>query len=242
MRKGYFQAFGVVVLLFASPYLIGALVAFSQADEPLPQRFSRLVVAGFAFLVGVGLLNLRKWAALYFSLPLFWVGLSISLSAVKEIAFPWNLFGMAYGVSLTLPLYVTIRVWSRLSWGGYGISKSARRLILGTVPEQSKMVCEHLSPLEKVLLAEGIAVTFRGQAWSMNCREWVYFDCFLDTPEIRNQIPFPDCVLDHSHRGTHDGQERGLVCTLCDDAIMGLYEPVVGKSIFPDSGGAVDVR
>jgi hypothetical protein len=95
-----------------------------------------------------------------------------------------------------------------------------------------EMVCEHLSPLEQALIDRGIAVTFRGQAWSMNCREWVYFDCFLDTSEIRKRIPFPNFVHDHSHRGTHDGQERGLVCTICHDGIMGVYEPVPGKPIF----------
>jgi hypothetical protein len=94
------------------------------------------------------------------------------------------------------------------------------------------MVCEHLLPLEEALMAQRIVVTFRGQAWSMNCREWVYFDCFLETAEIRKHIAFPEFVQDHSHRGTHDGQERGLVCTLCHDAIMGLYEPVAGKPLF----------
>jgi len=66
----------------------------------------------------------------------------------------------------------------------------------------------------------------------MNCREWVYFDCFLDTAEIRKHLFFPEFIKDHSHRGTHDGQELGLVCTRCHDAIMGLYEPVPGKFIF----------
>lgn len=94
------------------------------------------------------------------------------------------------------------------------------------------MVCEHLLPLEQALLSRGVAVTFRGQAWSMNCREWVYFDCFLDTTAIRNQQIFPDFVQDHSHRGTHDGQERGLVCTKCHDAIVGTYERVPGKVVF----------
>ncbi|HKE57910.1 MAG TPA: hypothetical protein VKB46_14455 [Pyrinomonadaceae bacterium] len=94
------------------------------------------------------------------------------------------------------------------------------------------MVCEHLSPLEQALLNRGITETFRGQAWSMNCREWVYFDCFLDLDSIRRHLSFPDFVQDHSHRGTHDGQERGLVCTVCKDAIMGFYEPVSGKPIF----------
>jgi hypothetical protein len=94
------------------------------------------------------------------------------------------------------------------------------------------MVCEHLRPLEELLIARGIRVTFRGQAWSMNCREWVYFDCFLDTNAIRKAMTFPVYVQDHAHRGTHDGEERGLVCTQCHDAIIGLYEPVTGKLIF----------
>jgi hypothetical protein len=94
------------------------------------------------------------------------------------------------------------------------------------------MVCEHLSTLEQALISHGVTETFRGQAWSMNCREWVYFDCFLDTPGIRTHFSFPVFVQDYSHRGTHDGQELGLVCTQCHDAIVGLYEPVPGKEVF----------
>jgi hypothetical protein len=37
------------------------------------------------------------------------------------------------------------------------------------------MVCEHLSALEQQMLSAGLRVTFRGQAWSRNCREWVFF-------------------------------------------------------------------
>lgn len=94
------------------------------------------------------------------------------------------------------------------------------------------MVCEHLAPVEQALLNEGIPVTFRGQAWSRNCREWVYFDCFLDIAAIRARHALPACVHDHAHRGTHDGQERGLVCMQCHDAIMGFYERVAAKPVF----------
>lgn len=96
------------------------------------------------------------------------------------------------------------------------------------------MVCEHLSAVEQAILARRIPVTSRGQAWSQNCREWVYVDCFLDLPAIRKRFALPANVEDHAHRGTHDGQERGLVCTQCQDAIMGLYESVAGKRVFPE--------
>jgi hypothetical protein len=35
------------------------------------------------------------------------------------------------------------------------------------------MVCEHLSALEQQMLSAGLRVTFRGQAWHRNYREWV---------------------------------------------------------------------
>jgi len=86
------------------------------------------------------------------------------------------------------------------------------------------MVCEHLSTLEKQMLSAGLRVTFRGQAWSRNCREWVYFDCLLDRAAIRQTIDLESCVKDHEHLGTHDGQEAGFVCEACHDAIMGVHE------------------
>lgn len=114
MRKGYFQAFGVLVLAFSTPLLFIAADLMAEANWP-PSRF---VLVAFAIVIGVGLLNLRKWAALYFSIPLFLIGISWALGSIEEIPFPWNLLSMAEGVSLMLPLFVTIRVWSQLSWGG----------------------------------------------------------------------------------------------------------------------------
>lgn len=83
------------------------------------------------------------------------------------------------------------------------------------------MVCEHLAPVEAELRARGVRGTFRGQAWSENCREWVYFDCVLDRAGLRRRFALAPCVVDHEHRGTHDGQEAGFVCTQHHDGIMG---------------------
>jgi hypothetical protein len=95
------------------------------------------------------------------------------------------------------------------------------------------MVCEHLHALETALLERNIPVTFRGQAWSENCREWVYFGCFIDPEATREKFSLPDFVKAHSHRGTHDGQESGFVCLRCHDAIIGFLDPVPGKPDFP---------
>ena len=94
------------------------------------------------------------------------------------------------------------------------------------------MTCEHLRPLEQAMIDAGMKETFRGQAWSNNCREWVYFDCFIDTASARKKFAFAPCVREHAHRGTHDGEERGFVCSTCWDGIMGAYEARAGSPVF----------
>ena len=96
------------------------------------------------------------------------------------------------------------------------------------------MTCEHLLPLEQAIIARGIPETFRGQSWSLNCREWVYFDCFIDLESVRSRFTLADCVHDHVHRGTHDGQERGFVCSQCHDGIMGRYDETPGAVVFKE--------
>ncbi len=86
------------------------------------------------------------------------------------------------------------------------------------------MTCEHLQQLEEEMIAAGVPITFRGQAWSDNCREWVYFNCYLDRVAIRNRMALSPCVLDHDHLGTHDGQEAGFRCSECKDGIMGIHK------------------
>ncbi|MEZ5773359.1 MAG: hypothetical protein R3D33_01225 [Hyphomicrobiaceae bacterium] len=93
----------------------------------------------------------------------------------------------------------------------------------GPADNRAMMVCEHLKTLEAELLASGVREVHRGAVWSRNCREWVYFDCPLDLPALRARLAFAPCVIDHVHRGTHDGSEAGFVCTLCNDAIMGVH-------------------
>jgi len=78
-----------------------------------------MYVALFAVLiVGLGLVGLRKWAAIYFSAPLFMLGVWIALSAIEQVSFPWNLFWIGEGISLMLPALVTVWLWPQLSWRG----------------------------------------------------------------------------------------------------------------------------
>lgn len=68
--------------------------------------------------VGTGLLFLRKWAAIYFSIGMISYGLWFTWTAIVDVRFPFNLIWMCEGISFMLPLFVTIRVWRQLTWGG----------------------------------------------------------------------------------------------------------------------------
>jgi len=83
------------------------------------------------------------------------------------------------------------------------------------------MVCEHLARLEKALIESGATVTSRGQAWTRNCREWVYFDVVLDTQALQKRFSFPSCVEVHENKDQKTGLERGFLCTACHDGVMG---------------------
>jgi hypothetical protein len=85
------------------------------------------------------------------------------------------------------------------------------------------MTCIHLRKLEQEVIKSGIAETFRGKAWSKNCREWVYFNCCFDLESVYKRMGLDICVEKHIHLGTHDGQEAGFVCTKCNDAVMGHH-------------------
>ncbi|OAQ43516.1 hypothetical protein A5893_17165 [Pedobacter psychrophilus] len=84
-------------------------------------------------------------------------------------------------------------------------------------------MCEHLIGLETELKEKGIKETFRGKAWSENCREWVYYDCVLNLEKINNRYNFPDCVKIHINDDNKSGMESGFYCEVCKDAIMGIH-------------------
>lgn len=118
MRANYFRSFGVVTLLLDLLWIFFAISALSTVEPSLWQCVRMLVPIGPITLIGIGLLFLRKWAALYFSMPLFLVGIWLFWTSIVQVLFPWNLLFMCEGLSLMLPLVVTIRVWPELTWGG----------------------------------------------------------------------------------------------------------------------------
>lgn len=83
-------------------------------------------------------------------------------------------------------------------------------------------MCEHLQKAEKYIEEKGLTAVFRGRPWGKNCREWVYFDCILDTEQLITKLALDPCVKTHNYQDIKIADELGLFCTLCKDGIMGV--------------------
>lgn len=70
-------------------------------------------------------------------------------------------------------------------------------------------MCEHLQKAEDYLLSQGFIITWRGQPWSDNCREWVYFDSILATEELKTKLPPDACIETHEYYDMKAGPEPG---------------------------------
>jgi len=113
MSRHYFRVFGALTLLLNPAIFAGTLFSGQTQTQSLRGLF--LMAVGE--LVGFGLAFLRKWAALYFSIPLFCFGIRLVGVSIYEVAFPGNLLAMLYSLTFTLPLFITIRSWKQLTWG-----------------------------------------------------------------------------------------------------------------------------
>ncbi|MCA1568201.1 MAG: hypothetical protein LC803_21665 [Acidobacteria bacterium] len=118
MRANYFRLFGMLTLLLDLILFFFALDAVLNLRSSPGPSVKTLVSFVTVTMVGFGLLFLRKWAAIYFSLPLFLFGIWFFWTSIEQVPFPYNLLCMCEGLSLMLPLIVTVRIWPELTWGG----------------------------------------------------------------------------------------------------------------------------
>jgi len=57
----------------------------------------------------------------------------------------------------------------------------------------------------------------------------------LDCEGLIAALKLEACVQIHDHRGTHDGSERGLVCNIHNDGLMGPHPSDAGPEVNPIS-------
>jgi len=113
MSRNYFRAYGALTLLL-NPAIFADTFLRAQTQTQFLRGFFLMVAVE---VVGFGLAFLRRWAALYFSIPLFCLGVRQVFISTYAVVFPRNLAAMLLGFSLMLPLIVTIRIWKQLTWG-----------------------------------------------------------------------------------------------------------------------------
>lgn len=94
-------------------------------------------------------------------------------------------------------------------------------------------MCDHLLKLDLELKNSRIKETSRGEAWTKNTREWVYYDCVLNLEKLQKRFAFPDCVTIHINNDERSGLEAGFYCEECQDAVMGVHPFYgTGKIVF----------
>jgi hypothetical protein len=92
-------------------------------------------------------------------------------------------------------------------------------------------LCEHLAPAERYVRDQGAKLVSCCRPWSANCHIWAYFDALLDCERLIKTLCLDPCVKIHDHRGTHDGSERGLVCVVHHDGVIGRHPSDAGPNV-----------
>ena len=119
MSAAAIRAFGVITFVLEAAIL---LVRISQRSRFGPVTLRAVIsISVFFFaatLIGVGLLFLRKWAAIVFSLALVALPIWNTVDTLGKAPIAWNLMVLVSAIVLVMPVIIIIRCWSLLSWGG----------------------------------------------------------------------------------------------------------------------------
>lgn len=84
-------------------------------------------------------------------------------------------------------------------------------------------MCTHLEKVVEYLTHHAIKEAWRGQPWTDNCREWIYYDAVLDPVFLQRHLSLDACIEMHDYSDIKAGSERGLFCTICKDGVMGMH-------------------
>ncbi len=120
MKPSQIRLLGILIFLFEVLMLLVLISPRARQLGPLTSSaIIRISLFFFsATVIGSGLLFLRKWAALFFSLASVAAVTWLILGSIWEVPFPWNLINITMGIVFLLPTIGIIRSWSLLSWGG----------------------------------------------------------------------------------------------------------------------------
>jgi hypothetical protein len=119
MKQSEIRLLGI--LIFLCELLMLLILISPRASQPGPLTPSAIIRISLFFsatVIGIGLLLLRKWAAMFFCLASTAMVTGLILGSIWEVPFPWNLINITVGIVFLLPTIALIRSWVLLSWGG----------------------------------------------------------------------------------------------------------------------------
>ena len=79
-----------------------------------PNYWPLILFSLYAVVVGLGLIRLRKWAAVLFAIPRVGVGLLWTVNSLIRHQMPLDLLNVAVGLIVCLPALLPFRSWHQL--------------------------------------------------------------------------------------------------------------------------------
>jgi hypothetical protein len=70
----------------------------------------------YGFPVGLGLLKLKRWAALSLGIPSVIVAFWLIIGSLNRVPFPWILYNFFFGLIMLIPLLFAAVYWRDLKW------------------------------------------------------------------------------------------------------------------------------
>lgn len=77
-----------------------------------------LLYTWIGLVTGIGLVLLRKWAALVLSILSLASGIALITGSIVAVPFPWVVLNIGFATTLFIPTLVTMYCWHELKWRG----------------------------------------------------------------------------------------------------------------------------
>lgn len=115
----FFRIFGVLALSFHALSLVITALRVRSGTDPLTSRAVVGICASTVCVlaVSIGLLRLRKWAAVLFSAASVTTWLLLASGPLIHGPSPWALFTLGYTLVFLVPPLGTYLFWSDLAGG-----------------------------------------------------------------------------------------------------------------------------
>ena len=118
-----FTTFGVLLILFMTGNLFAIYVWHPHGLAP-PSGLAHLrefTTAVLGSAIGVGLIRLRKWAAILFSLATLACAMWLVIGSILHVPRPYMFYNFTFATIFIIPTVATATCWRLLAWRRTGI-------------------------------------------------------------------------------------------------------------------------